>query len=172
MPDPVVPTSTSATGSPEAPQGFTKRPGRPRREDWKALRERDGLSLSELEERTGINRGTLSRIERSHEPLPHQARALLAVFDHPSDIDGTAVRGNSGRSQREIAAVPSAPKGRLMETAPGVGDEEAGGLWHGRPRSSVVMPGLAEEARASVALDGETQSADWAPGELQEAFGR
>jgi transcriptional regulator with XRE-family HTH domain len=49
---------------------------------WGQLRARDGWSIRELAERTGINRGDLSKFERGRGcPTPDQARRLLAVFD-------------------------------------------------------------------------------------------
>jgi hypothetical protein len=60
-----------------APQRMPKAPDTP----WGRLRGARGWSLRELEARTGINAGVLSRIERGTSPTPDQARALLAVYD-------------------------------------------------------------------------------------------
>jgi transcriptional regulator with XRE-family HTH domain len=48
---------------------------------WGRLRAERGWSLRQLAERTGINKGTLSRIERGFGPTPDHARRLLAAFD-------------------------------------------------------------------------------------------
>ncbi|HVM30752.1 MAG TPA: helix-turn-helix transcriptional regulator [Candidatus Limnocylindrales bacterium] len=56
-------------------------PGRTRALTWRDLRQARGLSLREVEERTGINRGLISRIERPTDLTPERARALLAVYD-------------------------------------------------------------------------------------------
>lgn len=47
---------------------------------WGRLRGSHGLSLRELEERSGISRGTLSRIEQALYPSPEQARQLLELY--------------------------------------------------------------------------------------------
>lgn len=53
-----------------------RRSGRP----WAKIREDLGVSLRELEDRTGINRGELSKIERGLQcPTPDQAWVLLAA---------------------------------------------------------------------------------------------
>lgn len=57
------------------------RPVATRRPSWRTLRAASGLSLRELEEQVGINRGLLSRIEHGFGPTPDQARRLLAVYD-------------------------------------------------------------------------------------------
>ena len=45
---------------------------------WRDLRARRGLSLRELERRTGINRGDLSKIDRGRlAATPSQAAAIL-----------------------------------------------------------------------------------------------
>jgi transcriptional regulator with XRE-family HTH domain len=44
------------------------------------LRQAAGLSIRELEARTGINRGRLSIIERGVAPTDDEARAILAAF--------------------------------------------------------------------------------------------
>lgn len=49
---------------------------------WRQARLALGLSLREVEERTGINRGELSRIERGIGPRMDHARRLLTVFDN------------------------------------------------------------------------------------------
>jgi transcriptional regulator with XRE-family HTH domain len=38
------------------------------------------MSLRDLEDLTGINRGDLSKIERGHGPTPPQARRLILIF--------------------------------------------------------------------------------------------
>jgi hypothetical protein len=49
---------------------------------WGRLRAARGWSLRDLEAETGINAGSLSRIERGiGGPNPDQARKLLAVYD-------------------------------------------------------------------------------------------
>lgn len=51
------------------------------RSDWRALRLRAGLSLRSLEERTGINRGTLSSIELGRTiPRPAECAAILRAL--------------------------------------------------------------------------------------------
>lgn len=55
-----------------------------KRHTWRGMREVRGLSLRELEERIGLNRGLLSRIEHGFGPTPDQARALLAFYDEAS----------------------------------------------------------------------------------------
>jgi transcriptional regulator with XRE-family HTH domain len=147
-------TTVTGTGVPAAPQGFAKAQGRPRREDWKALREHAGLSLSELESRTGINRGTLSRIERSHEPLPHQARALFNVFDNLSDSDDRGVHESDSRGNTRGQA-PRSPESKSRPAGPArdSGEREADGSSSHRPPSSIEL-------------------SEWAPGELTEMYGR
>lgn len=50
--------------------------------EWGAPRAATGWSIREFAERTGINRGDLSRIERGRMcPSREQARVLLAAFD-------------------------------------------------------------------------------------------
>jgi hypothetical protein len=49
---------------------------------WGAMRQPTGWSLRDLSERTGINAGELSRIERGRScPTPDQARKLLKAYD-------------------------------------------------------------------------------------------
>lgn len=49
---------------------------------WGRLRTPTGWSLRELAERTGINAGELSKIERGRSsPTPDQARRILAAYD-------------------------------------------------------------------------------------------
>ena len=55
--------------------------GRPTIPSWRERRLALGLSLREVEERTDINRGTLSQIERGYGPRMDHARRLLAVYD-------------------------------------------------------------------------------------------
>jgi hypothetical protein len=63
---------------PAAPQRMPKAPDT----DWGRPRGRLGWSLRQLSERTGINPGDLSKIERGRScPTPDQARRLLAAFD-------------------------------------------------------------------------------------------
>lgn len=52
---------------------------------WGRLRMPTGWSLRELAERTGINAGELSKIERGRScPTPDQARRILAAYDGAS----------------------------------------------------------------------------------------
>ena len=46
----------------------------------RSLRQAAGLSIRELERRTGINRGRLSIIERGVVPTDEEARAILAAL--------------------------------------------------------------------------------------------
>jgi hypothetical protein len=55
--------------------------GRPATVGWRQARQALGLSLREVEERTRINRGELSRIERGFGPRIDHARRLLALYD-------------------------------------------------------------------------------------------
>lgn len=55
--------------------------GRPTIPSWRERRIALGLSLREVEEQTGINRGTLSQIERGYGPRMDHARRLLAAYD-------------------------------------------------------------------------------------------
>lgn len=55
--------------------------GRPTTPSWREERLRLGLSLREVEELTGINRGTLSQIERGYGPRMDHARRLLQAYD-------------------------------------------------------------------------------------------
>jgi transcriptional regulator with XRE-family HTH domain len=48
---------------------------------WGRLRQRLGRSLRDLEEETGIGRGTLSRIEQAPFPSPRDAHRLLAFYE-------------------------------------------------------------------------------------------
>ena len=51
------------------------------RDTWRDLRAERGLSLRELERRTGINRGDLSKIDRGRlAPTPGQAAVILEVL--------------------------------------------------------------------------------------------
>ena len=47
---------------------------------WRQLRQQKGLSLRELEKRTGINRGRLSVIERGLPASPDEAMRMVAVL--------------------------------------------------------------------------------------------
>lgn len=47
---------------------------------WRQLRQQSGLSLRQLEQRTGINRGRLSVIERGLPASPDEAMAIVAVL--------------------------------------------------------------------------------------------
>ncbi len=51
--------------------------------EWRAAR---GLSLRELAALTGINRGTLSRIEHGLSPSPEQATRLVRVLVTEEDV--------------------------------------------------------------------------------------
>ena len=44
-----------------------------------------GLTIRELERRTGINRGRLSIIERGVSPTDEESAAILAALQRPSD---------------------------------------------------------------------------------------
>lgn len=57
--------------------------GRPSAPSWRERRLALGLSLREVEEKTGINRGTISQIERGFGPRMDHARALLTAYDGP-----------------------------------------------------------------------------------------
>lgn len=49
---------------------------------WGSLRAPTGWSLRDLADRTGINAGELSRIERGRScPTPDQARRILAAYE-------------------------------------------------------------------------------------------
>jgi len=48
-----------------------------------------GLSIKEVERRTGINRGRLSIIERGVPPTPEEAAKILAALREPT-IDAAA----------------------------------------------------------------------------------
>ena len=54
-------------------------PGTPLRQ----IREAAGLSLRDLETRTGINRGRLSIIERGVTPTDDESRLILAALQQP-----------------------------------------------------------------------------------------
>lgn len=79
----VEPTRNVATSVPGNLAGH--RGGKPRKApdtEWGRPRAALGWSLAELEERTGINRGELSKIERGLAcPKRDQARRLNAVYD-------------------------------------------------------------------------------------------
>lgn len=47
---------------------------------WRQLRQQKGMSLRELERRTGINRGRLSVIERGLPASPAEAMTIVAVL--------------------------------------------------------------------------------------------
>ena len=56
--------------------------GRPPARTWRDLRTESGLTLRQLEELSGINRGELSRIERGRTcPTPDQARTMLQALN-------------------------------------------------------------------------------------------
>jgi transcriptional regulator with XRE-family HTH domain len=59
-----------------APQRTPRAPDTP----WGRLRGARGWSLRELESKTGINAGVLSRIERDTRVTPEQALKLLRVY--------------------------------------------------------------------------------------------
>ncbi len=74
----------SARSAPGQPAGRGCNPPRaPRRAPetpWGRLRNEVGWSLRELEERTGINRGDLSKFERGRGcPTPDQAMAIVGA---------------------------------------------------------------------------------------------
>lgn len=48
---------------------------------FRALREAAGLSIREMERRTGINRGRLSMIERGITPTEDEARRFIQALD-------------------------------------------------------------------------------------------
>ncbi|MGV1029634.1 MAG: helix-turn-helix domain-containing protein [Dermatophilaceae bacterium] len=50
------------------------------RQGWRQLRQAKGLSLRDLEKRTGVNRGRLSVIERGLPPSPAEAQAILQAL--------------------------------------------------------------------------------------------
>lgn len=57
-------------------------PVMPRSATWRDLREASGMSLRMVEERSGINRGEISKIERGRScATPDQARRLLATYE-------------------------------------------------------------------------------------------
>lgn len=53
------------------------------RQTWRQLRERRGLSIRELERRTGVNRGRLSMIERGLPASPDEAARIVAALAQP-----------------------------------------------------------------------------------------
>lgn len=71
-----LPAGRGGCKTSQAPSG-----GRPTIPSWRERRLALGLSLREVEEQTGINRGTLSQIERGYGPRMDHARRLLAVYD-------------------------------------------------------------------------------------------
>ena len=63
------------------------------------LRISAGISIRELEARTGINRGRLSIIERGVAPTDDEASAILAAFRaSPPEQDRTAITGSGEAS--------------------------------------------------------------------------
>jgi transcriptional regulator with XRE-family HTH domain len=60
------------------------------------MRVAGGLTIRQLEEQVGINRGVLSRIEHGFGPSPDQAQRLLAVHEPSSrwvaEPDGPTLR--------------------------------------------------------------------------------
>lgn len=52
---------------------------------WLVLRKYHGLSIRELEYRSGINRGRLSVIERGLAPTPDEARRILEAMPNPME---------------------------------------------------------------------------------------
>jgi transcriptional regulator with XRE-family HTH domain len=50
------------------------------KQSWRQLRQAKGLSLRQLEQRTQINRGRLSVIERGLPPSPAEAQAILQAL--------------------------------------------------------------------------------------------
>lgn len=55
---------------------------------FRQLRRASGLSIRKLSERTGINRGRLSIIERGVMPTPDEARRIVEALSAPQE--GTA----------------------------------------------------------------------------------
>ena len=51
---------------------------------FRQLRRASGLSIRALSERTGINRGRLSIIERGVLPTPDEARRIIEALSGPS----------------------------------------------------------------------------------------
>lgn len=72
---PATPDQRSAVRC-NAPQRTPRAPDTP----WGRLRGARGWSLRELESKTGINAGVLSRIERDTRVTPEQALKLLRVY--------------------------------------------------------------------------------------------
>lgn len=57
---------------------------RPGPTEWGRLRASAGVSLRELERRTGINRGLLSMLDRGrYLPTPAETRKILAALELP-----------------------------------------------------------------------------------------
>ena len=54
------------------------------RRSWRQLRQARGLSLRDLEKRTGVNRGRLSVIERGLPPSPDEALKILTALAQAS----------------------------------------------------------------------------------------
>jgi transcriptional regulator with XRE-family HTH domain len=63
---------------------LTPDPARRRAPTWRELRQARELSLREVEERSGVNRGLISRIERNPDLTPERARALLDCYADPT----------------------------------------------------------------------------------------
>ena len=61
------------------------------RPKWRDRREALGMSIRELSRRSGVNRGTISRIERGWAASPEEAEALVRVL-------GDAERGKEQES--------------------------------------------------------------------------
>lgn len=66
----------AVAGGYNQPQATSRR----RSSSWRDVRQGLGLSLREVEERTGINRGEVSRIERGFGPRPEHAVALFRLY--------------------------------------------------------------------------------------------
>ena len=56
---------------------------------FRQLRKATGITIRELEARTGINRGRLSIIERGVMPTPEEAARIVAALSEPT-IDAAA----------------------------------------------------------------------------------
>lgn len=67
-----------------------------KRQTWRGMRDARHLSLREVEELVGINRGLLSRIEHGFGPTPDQARRLLAAYDDVEALDVLASQLGGG----------------------------------------------------------------------------
>lgn len=62
----------------------------PTSQPFRQLRRQSGLSIRVVAQRTGINRGRLSIIERGVMPTPDEARRIIEALSVPPVVDGTA----------------------------------------------------------------------------------